>query len=267
VTTRYLYANEGIIKVSYPGSGNPDMYMTQGPGVDDVLAETAGGVTRYAFKNMLSSVTHMTDATGAVVESHQYDSWGNATNSPDQASMGNPYGYTGREWDAAGTYYYRNRFYRPDIGRFLSVDPMSAQLSTPLYSYAYNDPIDSSDPLGLLTKKCGKATHYPPTGKPTASGEPYDPNALTAAMWDPPFNSWVKVTFCPTDGDPRGVSPCAKCDLSLCKTMLVRVNDHGPAKKFPDRIIDLTPFAFSILADKDLGWINVMVEYPWPMPK
>ena len=139
----YLYSREDILKV-VPIYMGP-RYYTQGPGVDDVLAETAGGDTQYAFKNLLSSVVGFTDASGAVSKSNLYDAWGQPVAwGPGPLSW--QYSYTGRERDAEQMYYYRNRFYRPDIGRFLSVDP-SNEIQD--YSYVDNSPLDSIDPSGL----------------------------------------------------------------------------------------------------------------------
>jgi len=74
-------------------------------------------------------------------------------------------------------------------------------------------------------------------GKPTASGEPFDPSQLTAAMWDVPFGTRVKVDLGP-------------------KSVIVRINDRGPAKRL-NRGIDLSREAFSRLAHTDAGIISV----------
>ena len=74
-------------------------------------------------------------------------------------------------------------------------------------------------------------------GRPTASGEIFDPTQLTAAMWDVPFGTRVKVQLGP-------------------KSVVVRINDRGPAKHL-NRGIDLSREAFSRLADTDAGLINV----------
>ena len=60
------------------------------------------------------------------------------------------YGYTGREWDAdSNLYYYRNRWYDPLVGRFISEDPITFEGGINLYAYVGNNPIDFVDPTGL----------------------------------------------------------------------------------------------------------------------
>lgn len=69
----------------------------------------------------------------------------------------------------------------------------------------------------------GMASWYGPSfhGKPSASGEPYDMWALTAAHRTLPFGTWVQVTKVETG-----------------KRVTVRINDRGPFIK--GRIIDLS---------------------------
>ncbi|MDX1919767.1 MAG: RHS repeat-associated core domain-containing protein [Candidatus Caenarcaniphilales bacterium] len=62
--------------------------------------------------------------------------------------------YTGREFDSeSGMYYYRARYYSPEIGRFIQVDPDSGFRSNSLthinkYIYVLNNPILLADPSG-----------------------------------------------------------------------------------------------------------------------
>ena len=79
-------------------------------------------------------------------------------------------------------------------------------------------------------------------GKPTANGEIYDKNALTAAHKTLPLNSFVYVT-----------------SLESGKTIKVRLNDRGP---FIDgRIIDLSEAAAHALGITQKGLGQVRVQY------
>ena len=79
----------------------------------------------------------------------------------------------------------------------------------------------------------------------TANMEHFDDTKFTCAIWDIPFDTILKVT-----------------NLKDRKSVLVRVNDRGPAKRFRQqgRIIDLTKTAFSRIADLKEGLIWVTVE-------
>ena len=46
-------------------------------------------------------------------------------------------------------HYNRHRYYKPEIGRYISADPIGLRSGLNLYAYVQNDPVDSVDPLGL----------------------------------------------------------------------------------------------------------------------
>lgn len=78
--------------------------------------------------------------------------------------------------------------------------------------------------------------------KHTASGEIFNPEYHTCAMWNLPFGTFLRVT-------------CLRTGLST----VVRVNDRRPARRL-DRLIDLTKRAFIEIADPAWGLIQVKVE-------
>ncbi|MEZ0469592.1 RHS repeat-associated core domain-containing protein [Luteimonas salinilitoris] len=98
-----------------------------------------------------------TDALGSVVERREYEPYG-AQLTP--AVQDGP-GYTGHVQDAAtGLVYMQQRYYDAKLGRFLSVDPVTADANTGgnfnRYWYANNNPYKSIDPDGR--RACGKDT-------------------------------------------------------------------------------------------------------------
>ena len=78
--------------------------------------------------------------------------------------------------------------------------------------------------------------------KYTASGEVFNPNDHTCAIWEFPFGTILKVT-----------------NLRNGKSVIVRVNDRGPAKRL-GRLIDLTRKAFSEIEDLRRGLCEVKIE-------
>ena len=77
--------------------------------------------------------------------------------------------FGGRELDSeTGLYYNRARYYDPQVGRFVSEDPIGLQGGMNPYAYAGNDPVTFSDPFGLcaqtdsirttVTVDCGDGT-------------------------------------------------------------------------------------------------------------
>ncbi len=78
----------------------------------------------------------------------------------------NLFQYTGRENDGTGLYYYRARYYSPDLQRFISEDPIGLFGGINLYAYVENNAVNLTDPSGLFR---GGEPPLPPTGLP---GEP-----------------------------------------------------------------------------------------------
>jgi len=96
-------------------------------------------------------------------------------------------------------------------------------------------PTQAASPLGS-----GQASYYGPgfEGRPTASGERFDPNDLTAAHRTLPMGSRVKVTN-PQTGD----------------SVVVRINDRGPFHG--NRVIDLSQGAARAIGLIQSGTANV----------
>jgi len=105
-------------------------------------------------------------------------------------------------------------------------------------------PAAVAEPSGQI----GMATYYASrlAGRRTASGERYDPEALTAAHRSLPLGTVVKVTRIDAAGAP--VSP----------SVVVRVNDRGPYG--PGRILDLSLAAARRLGMLHAGVVRVRVQ-------
>jgi RHS repeat-associated protein len=79
--------------------------------------------------------------------------------------------FTGQQWySELGLYDLRNRFYSPDVGRFLQPDPVGFWGDpSNIYRYVGNNPINRSDPSGLGTSNTIYRPNEPMPG-PLAPG-------------------------------------------------------------------------------------------------
>jgi RHS repeat-associated protein len=143
------------------------------------ISQTQSGTTSFYGYDGFGSVRQLTDATGAVTDTYDYDAWGNAVNVA--GSTPNVYRYRGEQYDPdLNLYYLRARYFNPLTGRLLTRDPANATIVDPRtvhrYLYATGDPVNVIDPsgrtdvfeesyllakdllkMGLALMSCGKA--------------------------------------------------------------------------------------------------------------
>src|SRR5207245_899140 len=69
---------------------------------------------------------------------------------PSPTTSAYPYLFDGMEYDnTTGLYHTQARYYSPVLERFLSEDPLRHGAGVNFFSYAGNDPVNGTDPLGL----------------------------------------------------------------------------------------------------------------------
>ncbi|MCP3684242.1 MAG: hypothetical protein GY861_16300 [bacterium] len=151
-TIIYIYDGSNIL-YEYDASESVIAVYIQGPSVDQPFMVTRGEDEYYFHADKLGSIRLVSDSTGTIVQTYQYDSFGNIV----ETMLGDtisPYTYTGREWDEeSGLYYYRARYYDSNAGRFLQMDPIGVQENIALYTYVGNNPINLNDPTGHIENK------------------------------------------------------------------------------------------------------------------
>jgi len=149
-TTNYAYDGDNVVE-QISSTGTAGLRYTQGLGIDEPLAMYRSGVASYYHADGLGSIVALTNSTGFPSSAYLYDSFGNLVASA--GNVVNPFRYTAREFDPeTGLYYYRARYYAPNVGRFVSEDPIGFSAGLNFFTYVNNNPPNQTDPLGLFTK-------------------------------------------------------------------------------------------------------------------
>ncbi len=188
-STANVYAGDQWYRVSSTTGGTTLKYGWRQDGLfaefDSGGQLTAGylndGVDRPFYKTRFSSdgsvvdgrdfyhgdanlrVHHVSDSSGNVAEKYVYNAYGrrtvlDASNNPlSSSAIGNRIGFQGREHEdlagagqEAGLTFHRNRFYDPDLGRWMRRDPIGNRGSKwNLYGFYDERPLRGIDPFGL----------------------------------------------------------------------------------------------------------------------
>ncbi|MBM9593825.1 toxin TcdB middle/N-terminal domain-containing protein [Roseitranquillus sediminis] len=120
------------------------------------VALMRGGERRWIHSDQVGSATLFTDESGTRIAEVVYLPFGT-----ERARAGTPLVMTYGRHDideVTGLVYMGHRWYAPDMGRFLTPDPLylhqperadDAPVKLRLYTYAGNGPVDRTDPMGL----------------------------------------------------------------------------------------------------------------------
>jgi RHS repeat-associated protein len=178
--------NAGTVTIQYDADGNRASKTVNGvttrflvddlnpTGWEQVVEEVVGGATQRTYTYGLQlisqnqvinnawtpsfygydgggSVRTLTDSTGAITDTYDYDAWGNTVNVT--GTTANVYLYRGEQYDPdMQLYYLRARYFNPATGRFLTRDTGDGDISLPstLHSYLYaaGDPVNRLDRSG-----------------------------------------------------------------------------------------------------------------------
>jgi RHS repeat-associated protein len=145
VTTEFLY--DGVNPVQELSGGTPTANLLAGLAIDEYFTRTDAAGTRTLLADGLGSTLALLDSAGAVQTEYTYEPFGKVAVAG--ATSGNAFQYTGRENDGTGLYHYRARYYNPQVGRFISGDPLEFRGGDAnLYAYVWNSPLNFLDPFG-----------------------------------------------------------------------------------------------------------------------
>jgi len=142
---QYLYQGEEDIGISQDGTIKQLRML--GEGTQSVAIELEG--TLYVPQYDLSgNIALLLDLQDNVAEQYTYSAF--AEESP-RASQ-NPWRYAGKRTDPeTGFVYFGKRYYSPDLGRWITPDPLGFADGPNLYTYVHNNPLRYFDAHGLFS--------------------------------------------------------------------------------------------------------------------
>ncbi len=194
-TWQYLAGGE-LIESTQDGETSDYVYL--GKRLLAIRTSSAAGTKlTYMHYDALKTLAATSNASGAVLTRHFWSPYGEA----DAAPAAMIPGYSGHLTDAdTGLVYMGQRYYDPQVGRFLSVDPVTAY-SNPVgafnrYWYANNNPYRFMDPDGRQSCESSSMKCHPSIASSVATigGIPQAPvdgakgsqpdQASSSSRWD-----------------------------------------------------------------------------------
>jgi RHS repeat-associated protein len=144
-TTDYLtWDQSGSLPLLLDDGQASYIYGPNGLSIEQITEEKP----TYYHHDQLGSTRMLTDSGGEATGTFSYGAYGEPTGSTGAQST--PLGYAAQYTNAqSGLQYLRARAYDPATGQFLTRDPIEVITRSP-YGYAGTNPINFSDPSGLI---------------------------------------------------------------------------------------------------------------------
>jgi len=151
VSQRFIYDDQNVLQETDDAGATIAKYEY---GADRLISynHTTNGQNYYLLDG-LNSVTNLLKSDGAIQARYQYDAYGQIRKQSGTSS--NRIGFTGQYNDSElGLYYYKARYYDPELGSFLSQDALTGRSITPpslnRYLYVFSNPTIYTDPTGNI---------------------------------------------------------------------------------------------------------------------
>lgn len=159
VATRYLVEPNGTMPnmlAELSNSNNPQRFYVHGANGLLSQIDAAGTYHAYHFAP-IGNTTALTDAAGNVSDTYAYLPYGETFAGAGNVTT-NPFKFVGRFGvmdEGNGLQYMRARYYKPDVGRFMSLDAIAGNSEEPQSlnrsAYALGNPLRGIDPSGLTS--------------------------------------------------------------------------------------------------------------------
>lgn len=155
---RFVYDGYKLIEELNALSNNAVLrrYTWSPVGLDTPISvyDANANATYYYNTDANKNITELTDATGTVVAHHEYSPFGKVLVANGTYASINPFRFSSEYHDdETALVYYNYRYYSPELGRWLSRDPIEEDGGWNLYAMVRNNTINLIDLYGLRSVK------------------------------------------------------------------------------------------------------------------
>ena len=185
-------------------------------GIGGLLAMVDGSNAYDYLYDANGNVGQLVNAvTGTIAAHYEYDPFGKTITSTGALASSNPYRFSTKYFDTEyDLYYYGHRYYDPQVGRWLSRDPVEEEDTLNLYAFTLNDAINGYDLLGLYTLRDARkaaCSHCDNIGSIKAKSRCYGQCSANLTNKEV-FDSWLKLE----KADTQWLENIPACPDSVC---------------------------------------------------
>lgn len=147
-TSTHVFGHTALGAMWVKENGSTTTY-SRDPDGTPVTVRTGSGARYNAITDYQGSVLGLVDTSGNVAAGYTYTPYGKVT-ATGPAAGANNLRYLGQYQTQRGDLLLGYRYYNPGWGRFTQPDPTGQERNA--YAYGGNDPINSSDPTGAISR-------------------------------------------------------------------------------------------------------------------
>jgi len=112
------------------------------------------GIAYYATTDANKNITEYLDASGNIKAHYEFSPFGKVVTATGAMSSAFNYRFSSEYLDVeTGLVYYNFRFYSPELGKWISRDPIEERSGYNMYTFCRNNSISNIDARGLSTDK------------------------------------------------------------------------------------------------------------------
>ena len=154
---KYIWVNGKLVQTLDSNNRLSRGYIAAGN--EDAIAFTNGTASFSLLKDPFGNIAYVVSEDGSILNNYSYAPYGNLIT--EEESLTNCLRFSSKIYDKeTGLYFFNDRWYDPDAGRFISPDPTPAKLSEGVYTFAMSNPTKYSDPSGLFVEFRGPHRTY-----------------------------------------------------------------------------------------------------------
>jgi RHS repeat-associated protein len=153
LTTYFHYADEGLVYES--NSLNQEVNYLYLPSTDmntQPVLKRAANKYYYYLNDHIGTPQKIIDNSGIIQLATEYSIFGKSNDYLSINNHSNRLGFVGQYSDLeSGLNYNVQRYFNPDLGRYIQKDPLGVLQDFHEYNYAFNNPLEFIDPYGELS--------------------------------------------------------------------------------------------------------------------